>query len=128
MTVQCFRAYREALPEAGVGDVVLLRAFAVKSLNRHPALVSADESAWCVWQWGKPGSGAEEGMFGELKAREEVKGPEVERGEGEWREVERLRAWYENKVKQELQEKEESQVKTRSRDKAKGAAGGSADA
>lgn len=87
-TVQCFRAYQEALPEAGVGDVVLLRAFAVKSLNRHPALVSADE----------------------------------------WHEVERLRAWYESRVKQELQEKEESQVKTRSRDKAKGAAGGSADA
>ncbi|EUC46754.1 hypothetical protein COCMIDRAFT_25231 [Bipolaris oryzae ATCC 44560] len=127
-TVQCFRAYHEALPEASVGDVVLLRAFAVKSLNRHPALVSADESAWCVWRWGKSDWGAEKGTFGELKTREEVKGPEVERGEGEWHEVERLRAWYENKVKQELQEKEESQVKTRSRDKAKGAAGGSADA
>ncbi|EMD92320.1 hypothetical protein COCC4DRAFT_162301 [Bipolaris maydis ATCC 48331] len=127
-TVQCFRAYREALPEAGVGDVVLLRAFAVKSLNRHPALVSADESAWCVWRWGELDWGAEKGAFGELKAREEVKGPEVERGEGEWREVERLRVWYEGKVKQELQDKEESQVKTRSRDKAKGTAGGSADA
>jgi hypothetical protein len=124
-TVQCFRAYQEALPEATIGDVILLRAFAVKSLNRHPTLVSADESAWCVWRWGKPVWGANKGPFGELKAREEVKGPEVERGEGEWREVERLRSWYVDKVKQELQEKEASQVKTRSRDKAKGAAGGS---
>lgn len=123
-TVQCFRAYQDALPEAAVGDVILLRAFAVKSLNRHPTLVSADESAWCVWRWGKPVWGAKRGVFGELKAREEVKGPEVERGEGEWREVERLRKWFLGKVEQELQEKEESQVKTRSKDKAKGAATG----
>lgn len=68
--------------------------------------------------------GAKRGVFGELKAREEVKGPEVERGEGEWREVERLRKWFLGKVEQELQEKEESQVKTRSKDKAKGAATG----
>lgn len=127
-TVQCFRAYREALPEATVGDVILLRAFGVKSLNRHPTLVSADESAWCVWRWSKPAWGAKEGAFAELKAREEMRGPEVERGEGEWREVERLRDWFEAKVKQELQDKEESQVKTRSRDKVKGAASGSSDA
>ncbi|USP73050.1 hypothetical protein yc1106_00324 [Curvularia clavata] len=126
-TVQCFRAYREALPEATVGDVILLRAFGVKSLNRHPTLVSADESAWCVWHWGKPVEVAQKGAFAELKAREEVRGPEVERGEGELHEVERLRNWFEAKVKQELQEKEESQVKTRSRDKAKGAASGSSD-
>jgi hypothetical protein len=118
-TVQIFRAYQNALPEAQVGDVILLRAFAVKSLNRHPMLVSADESAWCVWRWGKPVWGAKRGAFGELRAREETKGPAVEKGVGEWREVERLRAWYTVKVQRELAEKEEARVRTRSKDKGK---------
>ncbi|EDU43890.1 Telo-bind domain containing protein [Pyrenophora tritici-repentis] len=119
-TVQCFRAYETALPEVQVGDVVLLRAFAVKSLNRQPMLCSANESAWCVWRWGKPVWGAKRGAFGELRAREEVKGPSVERGEGEWREVEKLRMWFLDKVQQDLREKEESGRKTRSRDKVAG--------
>ncbi|CAA9962931.1 Telo-bind multi-domain protein [Pyrenophora teres f. maculata] len=119
-TVQCFRAYETALPEVQVGDVVLLRAFAVKSLNRQPMLCSADESAWCVWRWGKPVWGAKRGAFGELRAREEVKGPSVERGEGEWREVEKLRMWFLDRVQRELREKEENGRKTRSRDKAVG--------
>ncbi|OAL00013.1 hypothetical protein IQ06DRAFT_185611, partial [Phaeosphaeriaceae sp. SRC1lsM3a] len=71
-----------ALPAADAGDIILLRAFAVKSLNRHPSLTSADESSWCVWRYKKPVWGAKRGAFEELKAREEVKGPEVERGEG----------------------------------------------
>ncbi|KAL1799128.1 hypothetical protein ACET3X_003165 [Alternaria dauci] len=121
-TVQIFRPHQIALPEAQVGDVILLRAFAVKSLNRHPTLVSADESAWCVWRWGKPVWGAKRGAFGELRAREETKGPAVERGEGEWREVEKLRRWFSAKVQNQLAEKEEGRVKTRSKDKGKGAA------
>ncbi|KAF1918909.1 hypothetical protein BDU57DRAFT_468374 [Ampelomyces quisqualis] len=91
-----------ALPTANAGDVVLLRAFAVKSLNRHPTLTSAEESSWCVWRYIKPVWGAKRGAFGELRAREEVKGPVVERGEGEWREVEKLREWWVGKVKGEL--------------------------
>jgi len=122
-TVQIFRAYQNALPEAQVGDVVLLRAFAVKSLNRHPMLISADESAWCVWHWGKPVWGAKRGAFGELRAREEIKGPAVEKGAGEWREVEKLRGWYTTKIGTELAEKEEARVRTRSKDKGKEPAG-----
>jgi hypothetical protein len=118
-TVQIFRAHQIALPEAQVGDVILLRAFAVKSLNRHPTLVSADESAWCVWRWGTPIWGTKKGAFGELRAREETKGPAVERGEGEWREVEKLREWYTAKVQKELADREEGRVKTRSKDKGK---------
>jgi hypothetical protein len=118
-TVQIFRPYQNALPEAQVGDVVLLRAFAVKSLNRHPMLVSADESAWCVWRWGKPIWGAKRGAFGELRAREETKGPAVEKGAGELREVEKLREWFVAKVQRELVEKEEARVHTRSKDKGK---------
>ncbi|CAN9213771.1 unnamed protein product [Alternaria sp. RS040] len=121
-TVQIFRAHQTALPEAQVGDVILLRAFAVKSLNRHPTLTSADESAWCVWRWGRPIWGVKRGAFGELRAREETKGPAVERGEGEWREVEKLRKWYAAKVQSDLVEKEEGKVKTRSKDKGKAAA------
>jgi hypothetical protein len=115
-TVNIFRAYQTALPHADTGDVILLRAFAVKSLNRHPTLISADESAWCVWRYGKPVWGAKRGAFGEVRAREEMKGPVVERGEGEWREVERVRRWFLEGVKGEL---EEGQRQTRSHDKEK---------
>jgi hypothetical protein len=111
-SVNIFRPYQNALPAADTGDIILLRAFAVKSLNRHPTLTSADESSWCVWRYAKPVWGAKRGAYGELKAREEVKGPEVERGEGERREVEKIRMWYVGRVKGELVEK----VHTRSQD------------
>ncbi|KAL1593883.1 hypothetical protein SLS60_010616 [Paraconiothyrium brasiliense] len=113
-TVQVFRAYADALPVAEVGDVVLLRAFNVKSVNRHPCLVSADESGWCVWRYGKPLWGKKRGRFSEVRSREEVKGPAVERGEGEWGEVEKLRAWWRETVQKEVEEKAH---RTRSRDK-----------
>ncbi|KAH7071242.1 hypothetical protein BKA63DRAFT_517599 [Paraphoma chrysanthemicola] len=116
-TVNIFRAYQTALPVAETGDIILLRAFAVKSLNRHPILTSADDSSWCVWRYKKPVWGAKKVPFGEMQAREEVKGPVVERGEGEWKEVERLRAWYLGGVKRELEEKEEGKRLTRSQDK-----------
>lgn len=112
-TVNVFRPYQNALPAADAGDVILLRAFAVKSLYRHPTLTSADESSWCTWRYKKPIWGAKRGVFEELKAREEVKGPQVERGEGEWREVERLRVWWIDQVRGEV----EGKVKTRSQDK-----------
>lgn len=115
-TVNIFRPYQNALPAADTGDVILLRAFAVKSLNRHPTLTSADESSWCVWRYAKPVWGAKRGAFGEVRAREEVKGPVVERGEGEWREVEKIRGWFVGKAKGELEEK----VHTRSQDRREG--------
>lgn len=113
-TVQVFRAYANALPVAEPGDVVLLRGMSVKSLNRHACLVSADESAWCVWRYGKPLWGKKRGAYGEMKSREEIKGPVVERGEGEWAEVEKIRGWYVDVVKEELEEKVK---RTRSKDK-----------
>lgn len=101
--MQCFRAYATALPAAEPGDVVLLRAFKVESRKREPLLRSVDESAWCLWRYGKPVWGRKGGKWGEMRAREEVKGPVVERGVGEWAEVERLRAWYLGSVKAELE-------------------------
>jgi hypothetical protein len=105
-TVQVFRPFQSALPIAQKGDVVLLRAFQVKSLNRTPMLLSGDESAWCVWRWGKPVWGKKRGAFGELRARGEVRGPSVEMGEGEWLEVERLRAWWMSRAETEVDEEE----------------------
>jgi hypothetical protein len=102
-TVNIFRPYATALPVADAGDIVLLRAFTVKSLNRQPMLISADESAWCVWRYAKPVWGKKKGVFSEVRAREEVKGPVVERGEGEWGEVEVLRGWWVDKVKAEVE-------------------------
>ncbi|KAL5117440.1 hypothetical protein ACEQ8H_004605 [Pleosporales sp. CAS-2024a] len=111
-TVNVFRPYQSALPVADTGDVILLRAFAVHSFHRQPALSSADESSWCVWRYAKPLWSAKRGPFGEIKAREEVKGPHVERGEGEWSEVDKIRAWYLRSVKAEL----DAKTQTRSRD------------
>jgi hypothetical protein len=102
-TVQCFRAYATALPAAEAGDVVLLSKFKIESRLRVPLLRSVDESSWCVWRYGKPVWGKKGGKWGELRAREEVKGPVVERGVGEWAEVENLRAWYVGIVKGELE-------------------------
>ena len=105
--VNVFRVYQSALPVTEAGDIVLLRAFAVESRKREPLLRSADESSWCVWRYGKPVWGAKKGSWGEMRAREEVKGPVVERGEGEWTEVDKLRSWYMSKIKVELDAQQE---------------------
>ena len=115
-TVQLFRPYEDALPIAAEGDVILLRAFGVRSLNRHPCLVSADESAWCVWRYSKPLYGKKRGTYGEMQEREEIRGPAVERGDGEREEVGKLRSWYLSTVKAGLDEKER-EIKTRSKGK-----------
>ena len=109
--MQCFRAYATALPVAEPGDVVLLSKFKVESRKREPLLRSVDESSWCVWRYGKPVWGKKGGKWGELRAREEVKGPVVERGVGEWAEVERLRGWYTGKVKEELTERDAERLR-----------------
>ncbi|KAH9875862.1 hypothetical protein IAQ61_003327 [Plenodomus lingam] len=102
-SVNVFRPFESALPVTHAGDVILLRAFTVKSVRGRPSLTSAEDSAWCVWRWGKPCWGAKRGVFGEIRAREEVKGPQVERGMGEWGEVERIREWYEREIREELE-------------------------
>ncbi|KAF2626523.1 hypothetical protein BU25DRAFT_471410 [Macroventuria anomochaeta] len=106
-TVNIFRAYQNALPMCETGDVILLRAFGVESRNRQPLLRSQDESSWCVWRYCKPVWGTKKGKWGELRAREEVKGPVVERGEGEWTEVGKLRNWYMTTVKAGLDKQHE---------------------
>jgi hypothetical protein len=105
-SVQIFRPRHSALPHLEAGDVLLLRAFKVKTLNRTPMLLSGDEGAWCVWRWSKPvwGVSGKRGTFGEVRAREEG-GSSVERGEGEWAEVERLRGWWVGSVRKALAEK-----------------------
>ncbi|KAL6706228.1 hypothetical protein ACN47E_005963 [Coniothyrium glycines] len=115
-TVNVFRAFQNALPVAQSGDIILLRAFGVKSLNRSPALISDEESSWCVWRYGKPAWGRKRGAYGELRAREEVKGPEVERGEGEWKEVEKLREWFVESVQSELEGKTNDEGEERADD------------
>ncbi|KAF2279872.1 uncharacterized protein EI97DRAFT_463947 [Westerdykella ornata] len=111
-SVQIFRPFSSALPIAQEGDIILLRSFQVKSLNRKCMLVSGEESAWCVWRWGKPVWGVKKTQaFGEVRAREEVRGPAVEMGEGEWREVERLRGWWVGDVRGSVGEGKEGKEK-----------------
>ncbi|EMC94274.1 hypothetical protein BAUCODRAFT_36741 [Baudoinia panamericana UAMH 10762] len=112
--VQVFRPWKAVLPVAEVGDVILLRSFAVKSRKRQPYLLSTDASAWCVWRCGSPHgdehldddekerekpiwarkhvNGTGTGM--PLQMREEVKGPPVELGEEERQHAKVLRDWW----------------------------------
>jgi hypothetical protein len=105
-TVQVFRPFAKALPVAEEGDVVLLRNFVVKSLNRKVMLRSGEESAWCVWRYGKPVWGTKRERYGEVKSREDVRGPEVERGNDERGEVERVRGWWVTTVRPDLKQSE----------------------
>jgi len=79
--VQVFRHYKSALPEAGVGDVILLRNFVVKSRKRQSFLLSAKTSAWLVWR---------------TSGRQECKGPPVEVGVDEQEHAIKLRKWRES--------------------------------
>ncbi|KAI8933024.1 hypothetical protein NX059_009673 [Plenodomus lindquistii] len=111
-SVNVFRPFETALPVAHAGDVVLLRAFGVKSVKGRPGLRSEEDSAWCVWRWGKPCWGMKKGLFGEVRAREEVRGPQVERGVGEWAEVGVIRAWWEGVVRGEMERLEAERGKS----------------
>lgn len=109
--VEVFRPWKAVLPAADVGDVVLLRAFAVKSRKRTAYLLSTDASGWCVWRfvehsksdvnvdnenenetetekpvWARRASNSD--------VREEVKGPPVEYGSAEKAQARKLRAWW----------------------------------
>lgn len=101
--VEVFRPWKAVLPAAEAGDVVLLRAFAVKSRKRRAFLLSCDASAWCVWRFGEVGVGEEEEEEGKRRrmssvsgaeVREEVKGPPVEFGEAERERARVLRGWW----------------------------------
>ncbi|KAK5747196.1 hypothetical protein LTR17_000331 [Elasticomyces elasticus] len=85
--VEVFRPWKATLPVANVGDVVLLRAFSVKSRKREAYLLSTDASAWPVWAR-KSLDGRADGMH------EEIKGPPVELGDEERRHASVLREWW----------------------------------
>ncbi|KAL1586437.1 hypothetical protein WHR41_05189 [Cladosporium halotolerans] len=100
--VEVFRPWKAVLPAAEAGDVVLLRAFAVKSRKRRAFLLSCDASAWCVWRFGEVGGAVEEeeekirrrSSVSGAEVREEVKGPPVEFGEAERERAGVLRGWW----------------------------------
>ncbi|KAK8229360.1 hypothetical protein HDK90DRAFT_493797 [Phyllosticta capitalensis] len=54
--VQVFRPWKAALPECDVGDAVLLRNFKPTSRKGKVGLLSSDDSAWCVFRYGKGSS------------------------------------------------------------------------
>ncbi|KAK0947749.1 hypothetical protein LTR29_001006 [Friedmanniomyces endolithicus] len=102
--VEVFRPWKAVLPVADVGDVVLLRAFSVKSRKRQAYLLSTDASSWCVWRYGdtklneanegKP-VWARKSVDGRPDGRrEEIKGPPIELGEEERRHAGALREWW----------------------------------
>ncbi|KAF2483628.1 hypothetical protein BDY17DRAFT_297748 [Neohortaea acidophila] len=99
--VEVYRPWLATLPVAAVGDVILLRAFAVKSRKRRPYLLSTDASAWCVWRYGE--GSAEEGTENDKpvwarkgggSVNEVITGPPVEFGEEEKKHAEGLREWW----------------------------------
>ncbi|KAK0286654.1 hypothetical protein LTR35_002015 [Friedmanniomyces endolithicus] len=102
--VEVFRPWKAVLPVADVGDVVLLRAFSVKSKKRRAYLLSTDASSWCVWRYGDTKLGDDNGskpvwarrsVDGRPDGmREEIKGPPVELGEEERRHAGVLREWW----------------------------------
>ncbi|KAF2153383.1 hypothetical protein K461DRAFT_267963 [Myriangium duriaei CBS 260.36] len=92
--VEVFRPWKESLPVATEGDVVLLRNFGVRSRERKAFLLSGEESGWCVWRWQ---GDEEEGV-------EEVRGPPVEVGEGERKEVQEVRGWWEERRDVQMEE------------------------
>lgn len=104
--VEVFRPWKAVLPAADVGDVVLLRAFVVKSKQRSPYLLSTDASGWCVWRFGEHSKADAEVGDEDVKpiwakrrlsssdVREEVKGPPVEYGIAEKEQARNLRSWW----------------------------------
>ncbi|KAK4891509.1 hypothetical protein LTR27_009839 [Elasticomyces elasticus] len=102
--VEVFRPWKATLPVANVGDVILLRAFSVKSRKREAYLLSTDASAWCVWRYGDAAATIENGsrpvwarksLDGRADGmHEEIKGPPVELGDEERRHASVLREWW----------------------------------
>lgn len=114
ISVEVFRPFHATLPVARTGDVVLLRAFHVRSRTRQPYLLSSDASSWVVWRYmeheastsgsrispRRPSRGSVSGAG----AREEIKGPPVEYGEGERKRVRELRMWWQGRAGADHQE------------------------
>jgi hypothetical protein len=106
--VEVYRPWKAVLPAADVGDVVLLRAFVVKSKKRQAYLLSTDTSAWCVWRFAEHSKATARGgatvgddgkpvwarRMSHSEVREEVKGPPVEYGVAEKEQARKLRDWW----------------------------------
>ncbi|KAI5241103.1 hypothetical protein E4T42_08127 [Aureobasidium subglaciale] len=128
--VEIFRPFKQSLPKASPGDVVLLRGFVVRSRGHKNYLLSTAASGWCVWRYDKSVSTAldydgpaEEDdrpvwarkgtsqRVGEDGVREEMTGPPVEIGDEEREKVTMVRTWWEELQKDNNeQEKEEHDV------------------
>lgn len=120
--VEVFRPWKAVLPAADVGDVVLLRAFVVKSKKRQPFLMSTDASGWCVWRFaehsktvhGPDRADGEKPVWARRMShgdvREEVKGPPVEYGLAEKEQARRLREWWNEKHSEPQREVSEELV------------------
>ena len=102
--VQFFRPFAKSLPEAEVGDVILLRNFAVKSRERQCFLLSSGPSAWLVWRFSKhsqdgsravtAGQGTSTASPPASDAIQECNGPPVELGDEENQRAAELRKWW----------------------------------
>ncbi|KAI4755055.1 hypothetical protein E4T52_10323 [Aureobasidium sp. EXF-3400] len=126
--VEVFRPFRQSLPKASPGDVVLLRGFVVRSRNHKNYLLSTAASGWCVWRYGTSSALDYEGQeeeddrpvwarkgtserVGEDGVREEVTGPPVEIGDEEREKVAMVKKWWETLQKgKKTEEKEEPDV------------------
>ena len=100
--VEVFRPYKNTLPSAKAGNVILLRAFAVKSRKRQPYLISSDTSAWCVFSFSEPSTTKGKPKWA-LKAGEDnagvietSSGPPVEFGDEERQRTRDLREWWDS--------------------------------
>ncbi|KAF2841191.1 hypothetical protein M501DRAFT_1000355 [Patellaria atrata CBS 101060] len=97
VSIRVFRPWKAALPFAERGDVVLLRAFKVRTTKGgNTILVSGESSAWVVWRFSNLGHGGGNPMFAREfdGGREEIKGPPVEFGDEERDTVSKLRNWW----------------------------------
>jgi hypothetical protein len=127
--VEVFRPFRQSLPKASPGDVVLLRGFVVRSRNHKNYLLSTAASGWCVWRYGELAASLDyEGQeeeddrpiwarkgtsqrVGEDGVREEVTGPPVEIGDEEREKGAMVKKWWETlQEEKKTEEKEEHDV------------------
>ncbi|KAF2403158.1 hypothetical protein EJ06DRAFT_528112 [Trichodelitschia bisporula] len=98
--VKVYRPWKDALPKASVGDVILLRDFAVKSTKGGAgvAMESTNGSSWCVWRLehltDSHRNGAKAGSMEALQRVEEATGPPVEIGREERKAVRERQLWW----------------------------------
>ncbi|KAF2753984.1 hypothetical protein EJ05DRAFT_541544 [Pseudovirgaria hyperparasitica] len=112
--VQCFRPWKAALPETAPGDVVLLREMKVRGYKTKKGdsatgLYSGEGSAWCVWRFDESAQDnkpiwAVKHDAGTRLGKEEIKGPPVEIGDDERKEARRLRQWWLEEVREDVDE------------------------